>query len=196
MGFSGQFVFGRSDGPLLDAPAFDTVRPPWGDGADEMRPRPGGWQTLELKHDRYEVNAELLRSLVESTGSPACVALIYDSDVAEVVGLAPDGREWRAVLHLHVAAALAVTRPDGVDDDLVWIESPEYREAVVHARRELDAAVPGNAEGAIAWAAAAGFTAGGGPAAVEELLRSRRVFVEELFFDLLDALGFPPLRRT
>ncbi|MGH3627028.1 MAG: hypothetical protein ACRDRL_06250, partial [Sciscionella sp.] len=124
MGFSGRFVFGRNDRSLLEAPAFDGVRPPWGDGAHELWPRPGGWQTLQFDDDRWGL--EELRALVEWSGVPACFAVVHDSDVAHVVGLAPDGHQWEAVLGLDVAAGMGISRPDDVDDDLVWIESPEY----------------------------------------------------------------------
>lgn len=178
MGFSGQIVFGRSDGPLLD-------------GAHEWPPRPGGWQTLQFAHDRWAVNTELLCRLVETSGAPACVALVRDSDVAEVVGLAPDGQEWRAMLNLDTAAELGIERPKTAGDDLAWIESPEYAEAVTEKCRELDAAAADGARGALAWAAAAGFGTND-QAAVEALLRSHEVFVEDLLDKLLDALGFPP----
>lgn len=36
----------------------------------------------------------------------------------------------------------------------------------------------------------------GGQASIEEVLRAKRVFVEELFAELLDALGFPAARNT
>lgn len=190
MGFSGQFVFGCSDRSLLDAPAFDGVRPPWGDGAHELRPRPGGWQTLQFRDDRW--GAEELRALVEWSGAPACFAMVHDSDVAYVVGLAPSGREWEAVLGLEVAAAMEIDRPHDVYDDLEWIESPEYAEAVTAAQAELEAAVPAAAEAAIAWAAAAGVATAADQGAIEAVLRSHEVFVEYSFTALINALGFPP----
>jgi hypothetical protein len=69
--------------------------------------------------------------------------------------------------------------------------SPAFAEAVRVRRAELDAEVPDAARSAPAWAAAAGFGAGVGVAAIEEILRSDGVFVEEVFSELLDALGFP-----
>ena len=188
MGFSGQFVFGRSDRALVEAPVFDEVRLLWGDGAHELWPRPGGWQTLQFRDDRW--GAEQLRALVDWSGAPACFAVIHDSDVAHVVGLAPGGQEWAAVLGLAIAAEMSLGRPEDVRDDLEWFGSPEYAQAADAARTAYEAAVPAAAEAAIAWAAAAG-AATTGQDAVEAVRRSREVFVEDGFIALLDALGFP-----
>lgn len=188
MGFSGQFVFGRCDRPLLEAPAFDAVRPPWGNGAHELWARPGGWQTLQFREGRWGLDE--LRALVEWSGAPACFAMVYDSEVAEIAGLAPDGREWEAVLGVEIAAQMGVERPPGLRDDLEWIESPQYADAVAARRAELEASVPTAAAAAIAWAGTAGVAAAE-QGVVEEVLRSREVFVEDSFIALIDALGFP-----
>ncbi|MFF7214738.1 hypothetical protein ACFZAU_30055 [Streptomyces sp. NPDC008238] len=58
-------------------------------------------------------------------------------------------------------------------------------------RAALDADVPADAAGALAWAAAADVPAVGTRSRIEELLRSEETFVEDLFHALLDALGFP-----
>jgi hypothetical protein len=184
-------VFGRSDRPLLAAPAFDAVRPPQGDGARESSARPGGWQLLEFWDGEWD--RENLSALVAWSGAPACVAMVYDSDVADVVGLTPDGRSWHTVLNLEVAAATAPRRPADAYDDLEWIASAQYAEAVLRRREELEAAVPEGVSGALAWAAAAGYPGATDAATVEAVLRSHEVFVEDLFVALLDALGFPPV---
>ena len=190
MGFSGQFVFGRSDRSLLEAGAFDGVRPPSGEGARELWPRPGGWQMLRFSDDRWGL--EQLRGLVEWSGAPACLAMVHDSDVAYVVGLDPNGREWQAVLGLEVAADMGISRPQDVYDDLEWIASPQYTEAVAAERAALEATVPAAAEAAIAWAAAAGVATAAAQGVIEDVLRSHEVFVEDSFIALIDALGFPP----
>jgi len=51
--------------------------------------------------------------------------------------------------------------------------------------------VPGDAQGALEWARSAGFGHAVEAASIEEVLRSREVFVEELFDALLGRLGFP-----
>ncbi|MEU0964814.1 hypothetical protein ABZ357_04955 [Streptomyces sp. NPDC005917] len=58
-------------------------------------------------------------------------------------------------------------------------------------RAELEAEVPADAEGALVWAAAAGIPVTAQQPQIEELLRSRETFVEDLVSALLDALGFP-----
>lgn len=194
MGFSGQFVFGCSDQSLLEAGAFDGVRPPWGDGVHELWPRPGGWQTLQFRDERWgleELRALVEWSGVEWSGAPACFAMVHDSEVAHVVGLAPDGREWQAVLGLAIAAEMGIGRPRNVHDDLDWVDSPNYAEAVSTGRAALEAAVSASAEAAIAWAAAAGVVTAAEQGAVEAVLRSQEVFVEDLFTGLLGAPGFP-----
>ncbi|GHE62239.1 hypothetical protein GCM10014715_14770 [Streptomyces spiralis] len=50
--------------------------------------------------------------------------------------------------------------------------------------------MPADAKGALVWASAAGVQAAAQPR-IEELLRARETFVEELFDALLDELGFP-----
>lgn len=55
---------------------------------------------------------------------------------------------------------------------------------------------PFRRRGALAWAAAAGFAAAASQSRIEELLRSEETFVEELFDDLLDALGSPAATPT
>lgn len=70
-----------------------------------------------------------------------------------------------------------------------------YNEAVRRKRAELDVAVPADAEGALAWAGAAGVPATAQQSRIEELLRSREPFAEDLFSALLDQLGFPPAAR-
>uniref|UniRef100_A0AAU2A127 Uncharacterized protein n=1 Tax=Streptomyces sp. NBC_00093 TaxID=2975649 RepID=A0AAU2A127_9ACTN len=191
MGFSGELVFGRSDRSLLEAPVFDGVREVpdavWATG-----PRPGGWQTLQF---RYGVLADLdevlLPGLVECTGSAACVASVYDSGVALVTGLGPEGERWEACLNLELAAAIWTDVPDDVDDTSAWADSPEFAEAVSRTRAELDAEVPGSARRAVAWARSAGLGRDIEVGTVEEVLRSREAFVEDLFTTLLDRLGFP-----
>ncbi|RVU15269.1 hypothetical protein EOT10_39625 [Streptomyces antnestii] len=190
MGFSGELVFGRSGHPLLSASVFDgidqskdTVHVSW--------PRVGGWQTLQFGGDVIKKPEATLRALVEWTGALACVASVYDSDVAMVMGLGPEGELWEACLNLEKAAGLWAEVPDDVDDMSEWISTPAFAEAVDRKRAELDAHVSGDAQGALDWARSAGFAHSVTVASVQEVLRSGEVFVEELFDALLDRLGFP-----
>ncbi|MEV7676698.1 hypothetical protein [Streptomyces sp. NPDC088752] len=189
MGFSGHLVFARSERPLLEAPVFNSTGPELRDDVQEWQPRPGGWQTLQLKQGIWE--DEYLSTLVEWTKAPACVADVSDSNVALVTGLNADGHRWQAWLNLDNAAALLVEGPENVDDVSMWLATPEFEEAIGYKRAELDAEVPADAEGALVWASAAGVQAAVQRSRIEELLRTRETFVEELFDALLDELGFP-----
>ncbi|MBC9718838.1 hypothetical protein H9Y04_40555 [Streptomyces sp. TRM66268-LWL] len=189
MGFSGHVVFARSERPLLEAPLFGSAGPAQQGDVHEWAPRPGGWQTLQLKQGIWA--DEHLSALVAWTGAPACAADVSDSDVALMTGLDPTGRRWQAWLHLDNAAALLVGEPEDVDDMSLWMATPEFEEAIRHQRAELDADVPADAEGALRWASAAGLHATPQQSRIEQLLRAQGTFVEELFDELLDELGFP-----
>lgn len=189
MGFSGHLVFARSERPLLEAPLFDSTDPGLREDVHEWRPRPGGWQTLQWEQGIWE--DEYLFTLVDWTGAPACVAGVSDSGVALVTGLDTNGRRWQAWLNLDKAAALLVEEPEDVDDVSLWVTTPEFEEAIRHKRAELDAEVPADAEGALLWASAAGVQTAAQQSRIEDLLRARETFVEELFDALLDELGFP-----
>ncbi|MFF5161423.1 hypothetical protein ACFY3N_35510 [Streptomyces sp. NPDC000348] len=189
MGFSGHLVFARSKRPLLEAPLFGSTGPGLGDDAQEWQPRPGGWQTLQLEQGLWA--GQYLFALVEWTGAPACVADVSDSSIALVTGLDTNGHRWQAWLNLDNAAALLVEEPEDVDDLSLWMGTPEFEQAIGRKRAELDAEVPTDAEGALAWASAAGVQVAAQQSRIEELLRVRETFVEELFDALLDELGFP-----
>lgn len=189
MGFSGHLVFACSERPLLEAPLLRGSDPELEDDVHEWQPRPGGWQTLQLEQGVWQ--DEDLSALVEWTGAPACVADVSDSSIALVTGLKTDGRRWQAWLNLDNAAALLVEEPEDVDDVSLWVTTPEFEEAIRHKRAELDAEVPADAEGALVWASAAGVQTAAQQSRIEELLRTRETFVEELFDTLLDELGFP-----
>ncbi|MFI1770069.1 hypothetical protein ACH41H_50165 [Streptomyces sp. NPDC020800] len=193
MGFSGHLVFARSHSPLLEAPVFASVKQALKNTVHAWQPRAGGWQTLRFDHGLWENG--YLSSLVESTGAPACVADVSDSDIALVTGLGTDGQRWQAWLNLDAAAALLAEEPEVLDDVSLWVGTPQFDEAVRRKRVELEADVPADAEGALAWAAAAGVRATADRTRLEELLRSRETFVEDLFGALLDELGFPQVTK-
>lgn len=188
MGFSGDLVFGRSERPLLEAPIFGSI-PQQAKATIPTWSRPGGWQTLQLDHGLWS-EADL-PALVEWTGTGACVASVYDSDVALVTGLSTDGGRWQACLNLESASALWAEEPEDLDDVSLWVGTPDFSEAVRRKRAELEIELPTSAQGALAWASAVGFGGSAELAPIEELLLSQEVFVEELFDALLDKLGFP-----
>ncbi|MGZ3118551.1 hypothetical protein [Streptomyces sp. H62] len=191
MGFSGDLVFARNDRPLLQAPVFDSLDHGLKATVVTWEARPGGWQMLQFDFGTWDDSA--LPGLVEWSGAPACVAQINDSDVALVTGLDVTGRRWQAWLNPDVAARLRAEEPEDLEDQLLWLDTPEFHDAVGHQRAEIEAEIPADAEGAVAWAATAGLpVAPPPPVRVEELLRSHESSVEDLFSTLLDKLGFPP----
>ncbi|WP_380864071.1 hypothetical protein [Streptomyces coerulescens] len=189
MGFSGHLVFARSSRPLLEAPVFDNLDEELKATVHAWESRPGGWQTLQLDSGTWD-EADL-PALVEWSRAPACVAEVSDSSLALVAGLNTAGERWQAWLNLDNAARLLTEEPEDLEDQLLWLDTPEFHEAVRYKRAELDAEIPTDAGGAIAWTAAAGIPVAPQKAEIEELLRSHETFAEDLFSTLLDRLGFP-----
>ncbi|MGR3869015.1 hypothetical protein ACUXZZ_10530 [Streptomyces graminifolii] len=193
MGFSGHLVFARSKRPLLEAPVFDGDHQEVKDTVHGWRARPGGWQTLQFDQGMWE--DDHLSALVAWTDAPACVADVSDSDIALMTGLGTSRQRWQAWLNLDNAAALLTEEPEDLDDVSLWVGTPEFDAAVGRKRAELDMAVPAAAEGALIWAEAAGIPVAAQRPRIEELLRSRETFAEDLFGTLLDELGFPQADR-
>ncbi|MGW1246801.1 hypothetical protein [Streptomyces sp. NPDC002535] len=194
MGFSGHLVFARNDHPLMEPPMFGSSDPVLRDDVHEWWTRPGGWQTLQLSQGIWE--DEYLFALVEWTGAPACVADVSDSSIALVTGLDTSGRRWQAWLNLGNAAALLVEEPEDVDDMSLWLATAEFEAAIGAKRAELDAEVPTDAAGALLWASGDGVQKAAQKSRIEELLRARETFVEEMFDALLDELGFPEATQS
>lgn len=190
MGYSRNLIVARSERPLLDTPLFDAVRDDR-DSAAALWPRPGGWQTLEFHHEVLDDVDEVLREVVDWTGAPACVASVFDSDVAWVIGLAPGAARWETWLNLGTAAALLTHVPDDVDDTAEYAGTAEFEAAVALTRAGMEAGIPDASRAALAWARSAGFGKGVTAEAVEDVLRSKETFAEELFDILLERLGFP-----
>ncbi|MFK0114531.1 hypothetical protein [Streptomyces sp. NPDC090994] len=151
--------------------------------------RPDGWQTLQFDYGTWD-DANL-PALTEWSGAPACVADVSDSSLALVTGLDSTGQRWQTWLNVDIAARLLVKEPEDLDDQLLWLDTPEFHDAVRHKRAELEADIPTDAAGAVAWAATAGIPVTPQTARIEELLRSHETFAEDLFSTLLDQLGFP-----
>ncbi|USQ85979.1 hypothetical protein NFX46_21000 [Streptomyces phaeoluteigriseus] len=189
MGFSGHLVFARSNRPLLQAPLFDSLDGELKTSVCTWESRAGGWQTLQFNFGTWD-DANL-PALVEWSGAPACAAQVSDSDVALVTGLNATGHRWQAWLNLDIAARLLVEEPEDLEDQLLWLDTPEFHEAAGHKHAELDAEIPADAAGAVVWAAAADIPVTPRTGRIEELLRSHQTPVEDLFSTLLDELGFP-----
>jgi hypothetical protein len=194
VGFSGHLVFARSNRPLLEAPVLDGLAEDLKASVRIGESRPGGWQTLRIDVGAWD-DADL-PALVEWSRAPACVAEVSDSSLAFVTGLDGSGVRWQAWLNLDNVAGLLAEEPEDLEDQLLWLDTPEFQEAVSRKRAELDAEVSADAEGAIAWAAAAGISVTPETSEIEELLRSHETFAEDLFSELLDRLGFPRTAQT
>ncbi|MEU6344877.1 hypothetical protein ABZ883_28445 [Streptomyces sp. NPDC046977] len=190
MGYSRVLVVARSQRPLLDTALFDAVRDDR-DSVVTLWPRPGGWQTAEFHHEVLDDLDEVLREVVHWTGAPACVASVLDSDLAWVLGLAPGAERWEAWLNVGNAAALLTHAPDDVDDPIHYYVTAEFEAAMARTRAELEAGIPDASRAVLAWARSAGFGEGVTAEAVEDVLRSKETFAEELFAILLERLGFP-----
>ncbi|MEU6343039.1 hypothetical protein ABZ883_19105 [Streptomyces sp. NPDC046977] len=189
MGYSGDFVLARSDSSLRDLPVFDD--PEWcieeqADYFHECRPRPGGWQTLQVNDCLPENDDDRwLHRLVAATGSPVMIASVMDSDVCYVRGLTPSGVAWATFLDPVMAADYEVTVPPHSEDEAPRGETDQGRRV-----RLLLANVPKAAEQIALWAAEGGFTAD--REALRAVLAKRAdPFVEDVFFELVDACGLP-----
>ncbi|MYS19521.1 hypothetical protein GA0115240_109430 [Streptomyces sp. DvalAA-14] len=169
MGFSGDFVLARSDRPLLELPPLGAAS--CGECADGcLHPcaeRTGGWRTAQSGHGFLTDHPKgLLRELVASTGAPALLARVMDSDMCQVWGLTPSGAQWTVLLDPVMAADYDIPVP-GPDE------------------------VRATAGSIAGWAAEAGFAAEPG-ALLSVLTKRADPFVEDLFFELIDACGLPP----
>jgi hypothetical protein len=166
VGFFGDFVLARSDAPLLDASVFGSgfaCAEGHPDCVHVWQPREGGWQIVQVHHGVPDISdGRWLSGLVAATGSPVMIASVMDSDVCEVRGLTPSGSSWSACLDPAMAAEFGLPTPD----------------------------VAGSVEQLVAWAAEAQCTADRRGLS-DVLTRRADVFVEDLFFELIDACGLP-----
>jgi hypothetical protein len=185
MGLTGHVVVARSDGPLEQVPMLASIMGPQSPdaGVTSRWPVTTGWQAVEITAGYWdEIRLKELIELVRVTGAPASSAWVLDSDCAIVTGLAPGGRPWRVGLNVDTLVEYGHDDPEailcGYDTDVEEYGS-RLRAHVPHAAADL-----------LAWAAAAGF-AGAPQPQIEELLRSTSVFAEDIWEDILVALGFP-----
>ncbi|MET7399317.1 hypothetical protein ABZS66_38130 [Dactylosporangium sp. NPDC005572] len=124
--------------------------------------REGSWQVLQLDSgDQIDPEAVL-----ESTGTPCMFVHVYDSDVGVVGGLSLSGHDWSAVLDLKTA------QDYGIPLDAMGISA--------HGE-DIPAAVQ--------WAAETGHIASA-ERLTHVLTKSADPFVESLFWELAEALGF------
>jgi hypothetical protein len=49
-----------------------------------------------------------------------------------VTGLDTTGQRWQAWLNLDIAARLLAEEPEDLEDQLLWLDTPQFHEAVRH----------------------------------------------------------------
>jgi hypothetical protein len=185
VGYWGDFVLARSDRPLAELPPF-LARPGCSDEDEDClhmcAERSGGWQTAQVCHFLPGGNyGWWLGELAGVTGFPVMIGSVADSGTCQVRGLAPSGDGWETFLAPERAAEEGLLDDDEDADD-------EGEDA---AQRLLDA-VPGTADQIARWAAEAGFRADA-ERIRRILVREADPFVEDIFFELIDACGLPEL---
>lgn len=174
MGFHGTFVVGRSPKPL-------TELLPAGDDMMHVETRyTDGWQVVRI-FGMPDLDDEL-GPLREATGAPLLTATVIDSDCAQL--LAMDDEPWRTYLDPETNKAYLgeyvghQTGASGSDLD------QEIDDAFSDGGLSPDEAAPKF----VRWAALAGYAVPAAP--IKEILEaSVDPFVEDLFYDLLLALG-------
>ncbi len=153
MGFWGRFLVGRALPECAVLRAYGPLEvPPQALG--------DGWWQVRYHRDGPSTGA-IFQALAVETEAPVLSAYVLDSDCADVVGVTPSGRHWRAYLHEDTAeeyGAPALTHPP---DELL--------------RQVLE------------WAAKAELAPD--PQAVAAALGARHTFVGETWAGLLAALG-------
>lgn len=203
MGFWGTFVVARSDRPLmrLDGLKAAAGQAVWqrgrGDGWQvvQIHRGPDGWDSATLPAD-WE---RLLVSVMEQTGQPVLAAAVLDSDGAQLVGYSPGAGRWggwlmleRIIGHLDPDAWPYVYQDEA--GDMRLDEGEDYQRRVREATDRLyQVGLPARlaAPFAVRWAREAGCTTTAD--AVAAVLDGGEVFVEDLFYRLLDVLGLPGL---
>ena len=203
MGFWGAYVVARCDAPLEDVLGYGRQMHRWR-GAD-------GWQVIQTPDgpDAFDESGlaafrdRLIASVTTATGSPVLTAVFMDSDGAYVSAFAPGGDGWnvwlmldRIIVHIDDDAW-----PDFVEDGeggYLPIEDETYhaRYAAITHRLHTALAVSPSQEAtaqAIRWAADISLVAD--RTAVRSALSGREAFAEDLFFDLLTALGLPDFQH-
>src|SRR4051794_5944331 len=165
MGFWGHFLVARSSHALTELPTVV------GQVGEELGTwRAGDWTISQCGVEAFD-GIELVGALAASTGAPALVADVLDSDNAILHALVPEGDPWTATL-----------RPLGMR---------EYMQFHGDSYDEHFSLSPQDAAGlAVAWAHAAGLVPDE-QAVARDFLDERVVFVEDLLFTLLEHLGLP-----
>lgn len=191
MGFWGTFVVHRDERLLWELlpgiAAFDDAEICY-DGVS------GGWQVTRVFAGPGHLPTGFLADLREASGAPVLAADVFDSDAAFVRALGLDMSGWQAWLDLDAALAHLVPPPAPFAEDGTYLgddwSDPDHDRKVSDVRQRMLAEAPEEvaAAAAAAWAVEAGLEPGT-VEQVREVLGGHEVFVEDLFFTLLNRLG-------
>jgi hypothetical protein len=199
VGYWGTFILARSGRPVteLDGLKAAADRVVW------QRSGGDGWQVVQIHrgpdgYDSERLPADwerLLVSVMEQTGHPVLAAVVLDSSGAQLIGYSPNAGRWggwlmleRIIPYLNPAAV-----PYAYEDEngeMQVDEGEDYQRQLREVRDRLyQVGPPGHlaAPLAVRWANEAGYRPA--VAAVEAVLNGYEAFAEDLFFELLDALG-------
>jgi len=166
VGFWGSLVVVRSQTGLAGLPALEIHV-----DDQDAEWRGGDWAVGQFGDADLDLSA--VAALALQTGAPALAAQIYDSDNAVIRGVIPGHEGWETTLR--PASMRSKLEFLGQDYDTLFPMSPDEATAA-----------------AVSWARAAGLS----PEVhhVARLFRAEDcVFVEELYFSLLEHLGLPNL---
>jgi hypothetical protein len=166
VGFWGHFLVARSSHELPELPAVVNQV-----GEQLVAWRAGDWTISQCSGAEAFDGLELVRALAVSTGAPALVADVQDSDNAVIHGIVPGGDPWWAALRPECMREYVEFHGDSYDEHFPLSPQDAVRLAVD-------------------WAHAADLTPDE-PAVARDFVEERADFVEDLFFTLLEDLGLP-----
>lgn len=192
MGFWGTLAFVRSPRPAETLDALSS----WAALGMASWQHGDGWQCVQFRHDHDLDWRTVLIEVARETARPVLGAFILDSDGACVLGADPVNGAWSAVLEIEgVLAHLVVPEiewVDGAETPRTLDDDPDYLREREHVRGALTAMCgPADdaARRATLWAAEAGYSADA--ESVHRALTATGGFVEEVFMELVSALGLP-----
>lgn len=185
MGLSGEILFAHYDEPLETMPFLvERVERDPVASIDPLWANESGWQFVEV--GPAIVGEDLfadLTELIRITSAPVAIATVFDSDCTWITGQAPGREPWHAATHPDTLIAY-------IDDDDILREHLAGAQDAASFGAQLKARIPQTAGDILHWAQAAGFTHGRQDR-IENLLRTKTVFAESLWHDILVELGFP-----
>ena len=154
---------------------------------------PEGWDSTSLPAD-WE---RLLVAVMEQTGNPVLAAVVMDSDGAQLIGYSPKAGRWGGWLMLdriigHIIPEAWPYVYEDENGEIQLDEGEDYKRRFRAAQERMHEVGPPAALAsplAVQWATEAGFTPT--VAVVQAVLDGREAFAEDLFFQLVEALGLP-----